>query len=622
MLQEGSRVIDEVGPTWDRDPSLDWRTVDRTLRGIACRRAARDALEARWLYEAERLQIWRPLGMVSALDYLERVLGYTPHVAKERLRVARALRELPALTDAFARGELAFSAVRELTRVATPETETRWRDAAAGKNVREIEDLVAGHRRGDPPDAPADPEARTHVVRLELGAEVFARLRQVRASLTGERGAFLDDDQLVTALCDAVLDRASDPGTEPTGRAKFQIAVTVCARCDRASQEAAGAATPIDEAALDRARCDAQHVGSIDGEVPERAQQDIPPSVVRFVWRRDGGRCQTPRLSLLGRARASSCGPPQRRWQPRSEQSPTPLRRLSSLASSRDAGDRAGRVRPARSAAPRRTLIEPRRQARRDGRPRAGARRARRPGLEAGDRAGRGGRGPVPRGTGRRGRAADPRGAAPLPDEGLTGMQPPARRPPVAMSCRPGEPSCASRAGSSRRDRASAPGRSRPTHERSSGATPAQAGALGRFATVHHVPATCGARAARAAVRCGEPSGGRAWRSSVAVMAMSSALASADCTTVRLVAGAVAVRRELADEIDPGLVRDPLDHVREVLALGDELDDIAGDDIADRDPPGTSTTCWCGFGTGTCRLFRLRENADRFGSAPPVRVAG
>jgi hypothetical protein len=232
--------------------------------------------------------------MVSALDYLERVLGYTPHVAKERLRVARALRELPALTDAFARGELAFSAVRELTRVATPETETRWRDAAAGKNVREIEDLVAGHRRGDQPDAPADPEPRTHVVRLELGAEVFARLRQVRATLTGERGAFLDDDQLVTALCDAVLDRTSDPGTEPTGRAKFQIAVTVCERCDRASQEAAGAAIPIDAAALDRARCDAQHVGSIDGDVPERAQQDIPPSVVRFVWRRDGGRYQTP----------------------------------------------------------------------------------------------------------------------------------------------------------------------------------------------------------------------------------------------------------------------------------------------------------------------------------------
>src|SRR6185295_9283021 len=55
-----------------------------------------------------------------------------------------------------------------------------------------------------------------------------------------------------------------------------------------------GAAIPIDAAALDRARCDAQHIGSIDGDTPERAHQDIPPSVDRFVWRRDGGRCQTP----------------------------------------------------------------------------------------------------------------------------------------------------------------------------------------------------------------------------------------------------------------------------------------------------------------------------------------
>src|SRR5258705_6366073 len=129
MLQQGSRVIDDGSPPGDRATSLDWRTVDRALRGIARRRAALDVEEARWLREAERLQIWRPLGMVSAIDYLERVLGYTPHTANERLRVARALGELPAVAEAFERGELGFSAVRELTRVATPETDASWRDA-------------------------------------------------------------------------------------------------------------------------------------------------------------------------------------------------------------------------------------------------------------------------------------------------------------------------------------------------------------------------------------------------------------------------------------------------------------------------------------------------------------
>ncbi|MBA3456101.1 MAG: HNH endonuclease [Deltaproteobacteria bacterium] len=50
----------------------------------------------------------------------------------------------------------------------------------------------------------------------------------------------------------------------------------------------------VDAATVDRARCDAQHVGSLDADRPERAYQDIPPAVVRFVWRRDHGRCQTP----------------------------------------------------------------------------------------------------------------------------------------------------------------------------------------------------------------------------------------------------------------------------------------------------------------------------------------
>jgi len=59
----------------------------------------------------------------------------------------------------------------------------------------------------------------------ELGADVFARLRQARSALTAEHGAYLDDDQFITALCDAVLDRSSS-ANEPTGRAKFQIAVT------------------------------------------------------------------------------------------------------------------------------------------------------------------------------------------------------------------------------------------------------------------------------------------------------------------------------------------------------------------------------------------------------------
>src|SRR5262249_48782811 len=135
----------------------------RLARGRS--RAANDRAQARgtrrrrsrWLREAEALQLWRPLGMVNAIDYMERTLGYAPRAAQERVRVARALGSLPELERSLSRGELAFSAVRELTRVVTPQTESAWIAAASGKNLRQIEDLVAGHRPGDNPDDPADP---------------------------------------------------------------------------------------------------------------------------------------------------------------------------------------------------------------------------------------------------------------------------------------------------------------------------------------------------------------------------------------------------------------------------------------------------------------------------------
>jgi hypothetical protein len=66
------------------------------------------------------------------------------------VRIATALEDLPELADALANGEL--------TRVATRATEQAWLDDARGKNLRQIEQAVAGRKRGDRPSDPADPE--------------------------------------------------------------------------------------------------------------------------------------------------------------------------------------------------------------------------------------------------------------------------------------------------------------------------------------------------------------------------------------------------------------------------------------------------------------------------------
>src|SRR5687768_11199539 len=101
----------------ENSKQVDWKTVDNALRVIAKRRAELDAQEARWLRKAISMQVWKPLGMVSMLDYMERVLHYEPHTAGERVRVAKALGELPELAEALARGDLSYSGVREVSRI-------------------------------------------------------------------------------------------------------------------------------------------------------------------------------------------------------------------------------------------------------------------------------------------------------------------------------------------------------------------------------------------------------------------------------------------------------------------------------------------------------------------------
>ncbi len=304
MLAMGSAAC-EIGSTdndadneaTDMDREVDagercsWREVDRNLRAMAKNRAMLDAQEAPWLRLVEELRIWRHVGMVSAIDYLERVLGYEPRTAQERLRVARALGNLPLIASGLEDGDLQYSAVRALTRVATPATEQRWRDAAIGKTVREVYELADGHAPGSDPEDPANPELKKRIERFELDPATYALLRQARQALDEEHGRHLDDSELIAALCAAVLDGA---GADRDGRAKYQVALTVCARCKQGWQDGAGAVIPVDAATVARADCDAQMIGSIDGDSPERASQTVPPSVARFVWRRDHGRCQTP----------------------------------------------------------------------------------------------------------------------------------------------------------------------------------------------------------------------------------------------------------------------------------------------------------------------------------------
>ena len=73
--------------------------------------------------EFDRLRGWEPEGHRSCAHWLAFRTGIDLGTAREKVRAARALTELPQISESMEQGELSFAKVRALTRVATPESE-------------------------------------------------------------------------------------------------------------------------------------------------------------------------------------------------------------------------------------------------------------------------------------------------------------------------------------------------------------------------------------------------------------------------------------------------------------------------------------------------------------------
>ena len=281
----------------------DWRRVHQELSRLARLRAGLDADEGRWMLRAERSRVHAQLGYGSFSEYIARLFGYDAQSTREKLRVAAALEKLPALSRALSQGELTWSAVRELSRVATTATETEWLEAACGKTVRQVERQVAGRKAGARPGDPADPAAERHTLRFDVSAETLATFREAMDKLRRETGPSLDDDDALLLMARCVLGGPTDEG-----RASYQVLVSLCEQCGCGRQQGAGQELPVGPEILEMANCDAQrirssHVGGDETQKPSdprnsrerpRAAQDIPPAVRREVMRRDCGGCVVP----------------------------------------------------------------------------------------------------------------------------------------------------------------------------------------------------------------------------------------------------------------------------------------------------------------------------------------
>ncbi len=99
-------------------------------------------------------------GFLSCAHWLTWRIGLTPSAARERVRVARALGELPLMSDAMKRGELSYSKVRALTRIAQPDTEQSLVDLGKAGTAAHAECVVRKWRRIDRTVEASDDELR------------------------------------------------------------------------------------------------------------------------------------------------------------------------------------------------------------------------------------------------------------------------------------------------------------------------------------------------------------------------------------------------------------------------------------------------------------------------------
>lgn len=87
--------------------------------------------------------------------------------AREKVRLARALDELPWISEALRTGRIGCSTVRALTRVATPAGEGELHIALNG-TTSQVETLVRGYRRATQGDCPEEVRDRHEMRSVEI----------------------------------------------------------------------------------------------------------------------------------------------------------------------------------------------------------------------------------------------------------------------------------------------------------------------------------------------------------------------------------------------------------------------------------------------------------------------
>ncbi len=134
----------------------------------------------------DELEGWS--GATSYAQWLSWRANLAPGTAREYVRVAHALAKLPKTSDALRRGQVSYSKVRAITRVATPATEDRLLHLAHQGTAAHLEQIVRAWRLCDRQHEGREDRERRRNHRLSIYPDADGMF-VVRGRLTPEVGA-------------------------------------------------------------------------------------------------------------------------------------------------------------------------------------------------------------------------------------------------------------------------------------------------------------------------------------------------------------------------------------------------------------------------------------------------
>lgn len=255
-------------------------------------------------------------GLENCAEWLAWRCDLSMTTALEKVRVAHSLKTLPAITASFASGELSYTKVRELTRVADRDNEQALLAFALRATASHVAERCRELRMGS--EASLDTAARAYANRsLRVRRDHQRNMMIFTVELPLETGELVEkaldkarDDELASQpdrvetswqarQADAFVDIVKDylGGSRGDDAGGDNYLVTVHVQQSALADGNGRSALPIES--VRRLCCDGKAVVITENEEGEplaigRKTRIVPTAIARAVRARDGNRCRFP----------------------------------------------------------------------------------------------------------------------------------------------------------------------------------------------------------------------------------------------------------------------------------------------------------------------------------------